>query len=319
MRTLAANLVPFQAFRLKHPKPVWLNKEPGSSAGFNADVDQLLAEFAYATGSSLLPDSALDKQDSITVYAERYGGAGISKNGGGARCGNVGDWQVKGIGPNPLVGRTPEGVRDEKDDTWHSYGGLSLLDAIIKTINTVVVNEALPTGAVNCIGIIETGDDTAYQPGLVLEDDLSTGRGALLVRETTLRPAHLCPSENFTPKGEYKSLLESDVYRLRLANRELARELNHDGFVNFLAAFLKTSATQFAVGKMLRIYHGAVNTANIVADGRWLDLSTVCFVEANKNYFLQVLNSGFYSEHLSPLAIAKDVAYQYSKFNSVHS
>lgn len=67
MRTLAANLVPFQAFRLKHPKPVWLNKEPGSSAGFNADVDQLLAEFAYATGSSLLPDSALDKQDSITV------------------------------------------------------------------------------------------------------------------------------------------------------------------------------------------------------------------------------------------------------------
>ena len=273
----------------------------------------MLAEFAYATGSSLLPDSALDKQDSITVYAERYGGAGISKNGGGARCGNIGDWQVKGIGSNPLVGRTPEGVRDEKDDTWHSYGGLSLLDAIIETINTVVVNEALPAGTVNCIGIIETGDDTAYQPGLVLEDDLSTGRGALLVRETTLRPAHLCPSENFTPKDEYKSLLESDVYRLRLANRELARELNHDGFVNFLAAFLKTSANQFAVGKVLRIYHGAVNTANIAADGRWLDLSTVCFVEANKNYFLQVLNGGFYSEHLSPLAIAKDVAYQYSK------
>ncbi|TLV05008.1 mchC domain protein [Klebsiella indica] len=38
-------------------------------------------------------------------YAERYGGGAISRNGGGARCGFDGRWQVKGISANALVGK----------------------------------------------------------------------------------------------------------------------------------------------------------------------------------------------------------------------
>lgn len=39
-----------------------------------------------------------------TFHAERYGGSGIQRNGGGARCGFDGNYQVKGMGANPLVG-----------------------------------------------------------------------------------------------------------------------------------------------------------------------------------------------------------------------
>lgn len=51
--------------------------------------------------------------DEKLFYAERYGGGAISRNGGGARCGFDGRWQVKGIGANALVGRGSKQVDGE--------------------------------------------------------------------------------------------------------------------------------------------------------------------------------------------------------------
>ncbi len=57
-----------------------------------------------------------------TFHAERYGGSGIQRNGGGARCGFDGNYQVKGMGANPLVGVGTDGR--------HSNGALGAIHAI---------------------------------------------------------------------------------------------------------------------------------------------------------------------------------------------
>ena len=320
MQLPAASLVPFDVYRLKQAKAIWLNRD---LSGEFDDEHVFLTTFAYATGSPVLPDSALDKNTSLVAYAERYGGEGIGTNGGGARCGNFNGYQVKGNGPNPLVGERSETSADgdrtkQQDDLWHSYGGYSLRDAALEAINTVVLNEVLPLGAANCVGIIETGEDTALMFGLKLDDPFIRAKGALLVREAVMRPAHLLPADKFRIKDQFRHVISSDLHRTRQANRHFAGNLGTpDAFVQYLGLFLKNCAIQFSFAKLFRIYHSAVSAANMAIDGRWLDLTNCCFLEANRNYFLKAMNFEFYREHLSPLPIVKDLTYQYSKFNKV--
>lgn len=76
------------------------------------DIDNTqLKELKQATSYLIQENQQHSVFDSLTplsnnekiFYAERYGGYAISLNGGGARCGFDGRWQVKGIGANARV------------------------------------------------------------------------------------------------------------------------------------------------------------------------------------------------------------------------
>jgi hypothetical protein len=141
--------IPFEVFSLKKKIVIWFDKiNFNEYHKLNHDYDSInyFSElFSYSTGTELFQCDNLSTNSSNTFYAERYGGIGIGTNGGGARCGYYKSYQIKGVGRTPLVGKDCE--------TWHSYGGLSLFDAIYEAIYSKILNNVLPKGAVNTCGV----------------------------------------------------------------------------------------------------------------------------------------------------------------------
>jgi len=307
--TIKANSVPFTAFALKEQQLVWLDEkayQKYSSHHNIADIEKHFKDdFSFSTASELMAESRLSKNEK-KFLAERYGGRGIGVNGGAARCGNFGQLQVKGIGPTPLVG--------ESTNKWYSNGGLSLIDAVYEAVFASILNEILPLGAVNCVGIICTGDDTAYPSHHKSKTGL--GRGALLVREVAARPGHFFPITDFKIKQQYKHRLNSEQHRIRQVNKTLAQQFSSpNDFILYLGSFLQNSANQFAFAKAFRLCHGAITPSNIAFDGRWLDLTTASFLDGGKNYILNFPNEAFFTEHNAPLQIINELLYHNGKYN----
>lgn len=108
---LNENLVPFTA-RQVTSKLIWRAED-----SLNIEVLQ--------KACSYIIDSASSSSHKI-FHAERYGGSGIQRNGGGARCGFDGSYQIKGMGTNPLVGKGTDGR--------HSNGALGAIHAIYEAL-----------------------------------------------------------------------------------------------------------------------------------------------------------------------------------------
>ncbi|WP_017444038.1 hypothetical protein [Gayadomonas joobiniege] len=261
-----------------------------------------LEQFSYAdaTNASFI-DCPFDTSKNIELNGEHYGGQGIGTNGGGVRCGNLGEYQIKGIGTNLLVGRnTP------KD---HAYGGLDLEGAIVETIYTNAINKALPVGAVDVEGLIYTGGNTGYAS----RDKGTAVPGALLVRKSCIRPAHFVQAHNFQPTDAYKQQYYSDVHRTKTVNQSLKKHFEKDiDYIKFLGQFLSNCANQFAFARVLGIAHGTVSPSNISFDGKWLDVPQASFVGGGLNYNSQI---PLYQEPSLVLGIIDELTYTYSKFN----
>ncbi len=302
----------FTAYNINHAKAVWLNQDAYCEFEQVKKSENITSHFlenyAFSTPTQLLPQSQLNHQNQHSFYAERYGGLGVGNNGGAGRCGNKTKLQIKGIGPTPMVGKN--------NKQWYSYGGLSLIDAVMESINSGVLDEILPLGTVKAVGVIFTGENTAYPPAREGYPDPKIGRGALLIREAALRPGHYLPSPFFKAQEEYSTHIISDLSRTRTVNKNLLKQFKSDNrYILSLGTFLQNSAQQFAFSRLFRIYHGTLTASNIAFDGRWLDLTNVSFIESNQNYSLLPQNEPFFSEYCVPLKILSELLYNYEKFN----
>ncbi len=242
------------------------------------------------------------------MTAECYGGIGVGDNGGGVRCGNIHGYQIKGIGQNLLVGKA--------EDLWHSYGGLSAVDAIYEAIYSRVLNQYMPLGAAKIHAVLLTEPDAAYEPGC---RDTEKGWGALMVREICTRPAHYLRAPLYQPRGEYRSQLLTDVARTRRVNKQLKNKFaSTNDFIKYFGSFLMNSANQFAFARIARIFHGSISPSNICYDGRWLDLTNTTFVKTNENTagYLRHLPS-FYEEPQMVFRITHEVIATYLKYNQI--
>lgn len=249
-----------------------------------------------------LKNTSIDPTISRTLTAERYGGVGISTNGGGVRCGNINNYQLKGIGANYLVGNN--------NQYSHSYGGLDASNAIAEIINTNTLKKVLPLGAVNIHELIFTGENSAYDT-----TNNSSCWGVIMVRDICVRPAHFLPAPGFMPKPEYSRFFKSDIARTRNINRKLAASFdNHNQFILFIGEYLANCANQFAFSRVARIMHATLSPSNISIDGKWLDLPLASFLDSSKNYSLA---STFYSEPALALNFAIEMLYTYSKYNNI--
>ncbi|WP_200862092.1 hypothetical protein [Pseudogulbenkiania ferrooxidans] len=189
LSNLKENLVPFRAFKARSTI-AWCNES-------NDEQAKIIAECSY------LIDTEENESDSKIFYAERYGGSGISYHGGGARCGFDGKYHIKGIGPNPLLGRDV--------DRFHSSGSLSFEDAIYETLWGEILHRALPCGAVRSRAILLT--DKVFKNNF--GHDEKTARRALLVRSPEIRPAHFERAIFFRKQYIYNNLIGSDIDRVK--------------------------------------------------------------------------------------------------------
>ncbi len=287
------SLVNFVVTKMENAEFVWAQVPSNSTDTMPcfASGSEITSHFAYGIkGNRYFDEISFNTNDIKNAQAEIYPGG---SNAGGSRSGNIAGYTVKGMGANPLLG--------EVDYDWYSYGGVSLYEAALETINTIILNAILPHGCVNCYAIIKTGDRTALHPTGKLLDD-NRGKGALLVREQCLRPAHFFSLENFVPVDSNQYLIESDQERVASLSKKLLNLLGGIEQLNdYIVKFYTKSAAQFATAKVFRLFHGAMNYSNIAFDGRWLDVSTAAFVQGGIDYGVNRPLPSFYKEHISPL------------------
>lgn len=263
-------LVPFPARRLAKPVALLRNQEvdPSPDAPW-------LGRYAYCAPRDEA-DAANFLDEHKTFFSERYGGQGLLTNGGGARCGNDGRFQVKGIGPTPLVGR--------HTDFWYRHGGATLVEGIREVIWSRVLNQLLPYGACQISGLVDCNTESWRKVG----GEKTLSPRCLIVREVAWRPAHFERSLYFVPTEEYAAHLPHDTERCRSATRHLADALplplgaDRDDLRargHLLLAGMTELADRFArqlsSAREHRIMHGGLSSSNIALDGRFIDFGSV--------------------------------------------
>ncbi|ERK06707.1 MchC protein [Serratia fonticola AU-P3(3)] len=270
-----------------------------------ADLSENLVPFCARQVTSSLIWSAPDLEDKETLrnacsylidasssapakvfHAERYGGSGIQRNGGGARCGFDGRYQVKGIGANPLVGNG--------SDRRHTNGALGAIHAIYETLWGEVLAQLLPYGAVQTQAVLLTDQyiDITFERSKV------PSRRALLVRKPVIRPAHFERAPYFQPQSEYRGQLMHDARRVRAVIHMLPANLPAPpaGFsekayrdpqlycIEGLCEMARRQAWQMAFCRT-RFLRLTTSPSNIAMDGRLLDFNGLnCLFPSDYHY-----------------------------------
>src|SRR5215469_3915726 len=293
------SFVPFQARRLADPSLVWESPE-------FRNQEPWLKEFAYAIPSDR-DSSALYAAESKTFWAERYGGYGLLGHGGGVRVGLNGNYQVKGIGTNPLC---DSGVALGEWGFWHSHGSLSTSDAIQEAAWGEVFSRALPFGGLRVAAVVGTGGRCWCKSA---SGEVRTEQRALAVREAALRPAHFLRAVTF--RAAPGLLIAPDAARVAAAIRRLPGVLPSDRgkpggrgkmseperVAEGLRELLRRSAEQCAAARSKRLMHGALAGSNVALDGRWLDYGTASALPQYANTHNHGLPSSiqtFWEDHL---------------------
>jgi hypothetical protein len=302
------NLVKFKVSRVLNARAFWIDeatsKEGVCSSG---DEEAFLGRYAYIIKDNELNDGIIfSESDDKNLLAERYGGLGVGTNGGGVRCGNDGNIQIKGIGRNPLGINTV--------DQWHSYGGLNLVDAIYETIYSVLLNKIMPLGVSRVYGLIIVGDNSGLLPGIANLSD-KRSYGALLVRESCIRPAHFLPCPDFSIKAVKHLKVSSDYSRVRNTNRMLSDYLKtKENFISYIGQCVANHANQFAFARVARIRHGSISASNSCLDGRWLDLTNASFIDGQGDY---CTGRSFLEEANHLVTIFDEFLHNFSKYNKI--
>lgn len=293
----------FEAVEAKGTSIVFFNEK--LKCGLSKE--EVLSKYSYVVAnSSSVGELGTDKK---TFFAERYGGDAILRNGGGGRCGFDGDFQVKGIGPNQLVGEDVEAA--------DGNGFMSLDSAIYESIWAEIIHIALPYGAVRAVAVIDTGSD--FEHG-----GKSYPRG-LLVRMPAVRPAHFIRAAYF--KERPTGSMSEDAKRVRAVVKRLVGFLpvNKDGLITGtlceqlsigLSELAKRFARQFATARAKRIIHYNISASNISLDGAWLDFSSTR-IFSNLICGDRVDFENFTGEHISAIESIESICYYLSKYGVV--
>jgi hypothetical protein len=259
-------LCSFEARKLRAASVVWLNARWFAQTGLNVLHPEqrerantwLLEEFAFAV------PRAHDDPDSFTTQtktfsADRYGGLGTGHNGGSGRVGIRGAFQVKGIGPTPLV--------SPKSDATHSHGAQTLEEAIREAVYAEIFGRELPNGAVPIIAVILTGTRMPWNE-----------RCALSIRPNFVRPSHCERATFFRPRDDAALDHLKDVVRVRQVISAIAGGRNSRTTLrvraNCLLEFISNVAQTLAYCHANRLYFGPCSTSNISFDGEPFDFGS---------------------------------------------
>jgi len=290
----------FETKKIDGCEVVYLN----SSLAGSTRADAILAAYSYVIkpGEQGVESGPLNK----TFMAERYGGDGILSNGGGGRCGFDGVWQLKGLGPNPLVGHDV--------DPGHGDGNLSLDTAIYESIWAEIIQAVLPFGATRTVAILDTGQVYTSYKGVQ--------KRGLLIRQPVVRPAHFIRSVYFRQKR--LDSLGEDAQRVKDVIHKLVEFLpasvtpgtaeSLDGRLeNGLVELAGRYAKQFAASHAKHIIHYNVSASNVSINGAWLDLSGVCLFTDFVNCDRLSIDR-FNNEYVPALQSIQSLCYYLSKY-----
>ncbi len=320
-----STFIPFKANRLKNPSIVYADLDLFHQykyfLNFNQEDDlfhqSVLDMFGYIVPVTEEDHSLVDESQK-EFLAERYGGVGILSNGGGGRCGLLGPFQLKGIGPTPVVG---EGV-----NYWYGHGGLALQDALTELVYGHVACSALPYTSSRVLAIIDTG-------GFILrrsfknhvndsEDEQILVRRGLMLRESRVRPAHFARAFYFKPSPQVKKSYPHDFNRVKEIIPFLPQIVGNvdpkltktQQYINAIEQVSSRAATQLSYSKVRRFMHGSLTLSNFLVDGGWIDFGSVTVVPAYEQLITASLQPPFWDEYNLFRKSIADMCFYVGKF-----
>jgi len=281
---------PFPAVRAPG-KVLWVNFELAREIGFDvpqsnqltpALEEQLLAKLSLRSVSTA---DDIPAAEIVTMYADRYGGDGVSPALGAGRAGFLRDANlyVKGIGFTPLF------AHNDKDDFVHSHGGVHLEDCMSEAIFGEVDHNLFELGASRIVAIIDQNLSVTEPSGRCRHIALAVRTGS------QLRPGHLLAKR---VRGS-RSPLEIFVEITRATN-QLVLQFGTDTpdlsatMLRVIDDHARTAADSFR----WRMIHGALSPSNMDVSGAMLDLPTQSTQPRTAPIFkLDYVHSAFGTEH----------------------
>jgi hypothetical protein len=276
------------------------------------------ADYAFVV-TNLADCNGLEQK---SILAERYGGAGVGHNAGGARCGLLGDVQIKGVGRNPLAGFDT--------DYWHQEGSMSVQDCIKEVVFSEIFDKALPWGTVRNFAAVDINKE--FQVEIGESKSKGTARRGLLLREAALRPAHFMRASGFTRTFDSSPIIK-DIERMRLVIPEVriawmnslskrtvsGFEVESDSkasMQDIVNSTFQRLADQIAASRAKRLHHGSLIPSNYSVDGRLLDFGTSTGLETFSDYVTSPGAASVWSQD-EPIGVAIfDLCFYFNKFQS---
>ncbi|WP_417880677.1 protein adenylyltransferase SelO family protein [Vibrio sp.] len=275
------SFVAFDAYKLNDTEVVWVNK--ALIEEYNIELEEacikgeIIKNFSYVT-KGYTKKERMVTSDKKQFLADQYGSRHEVCNGGSARCGLNGHFQIKGVGRNPLVAANMS--------ESHSHGKLFIDEAISEAIWGEICHKHLPYGAIRTLAIIKT--NTKHKFGYL--DDAPNKHCALAIREVSVRPAHFERCTFFWPDEKYCFLRDNDANRVRKAvpyfSKLLLDKNENASLGEAINKMIDRLACQVAASRVKGIPHGSLTSSNISIDGRFLDFGTITAVPDFGNYVL---------------------------------
>lgn len=274
-QVLGPALVSVQLAAAPCPSIAWINTRWFVERGLDLTSEQvrarlenwLIHKFALTIFKSEVTELP------VTIgYVDRYGSTdGLSPHGGSGRAAIIGSFQVKGVGPTPMVGV------NEADG--HAHGCLSLAEALREAVYSEVVANEFPYGAVPAIAVIRMNQRYS-SPDHTEKFDRDVQRG-LLVRPFVVRPAHIERAPCFRGQ-DVRREQQADVVRVRhvvLWWEDQVRKGISSSVVAPVELFHRMGR-QIGFGQAHRLFNGGYFSSNISATGALLDFG-------NAHWFLR--------------------------------
>jgi hypothetical protein len=250
-------------------KVIWCNFDLARQLGFDVPPGNLLTpEFHNQLLSlslrSVDPDENHAGKQTVSMYADRYGGDGLGPAMGAGRAGFLahGNLYVKGIGFTPLF------RHDDVDDFAHSHGGVHLDDCLVEAVFGEVNENLFDKGSSRIVAIIDQGKEVIAPTGQRIRIGIAVRTGA------QLRPAHLLRRLR-SKDSQLKNFVAITTASGQLATKQ-DRSTRED-IPDLKATMLRIiddHAQTAAEGFRWRMIHGALSASNMDISGAMLDLPT---------------------------------------------
>jgi hypothetical protein len=249
-------------------KVVWCNFALLRELGFDVPrtnqltapfEEQLLAKFSLQ--SLFATNDEASGKEIVKLYADRYGGDGVTPALGAGRAGFLreANLYVKGLGFTPLF------RHNDEDDFVHSHGGVHFEDCLAEAIFGEVDHNLFELGASRIVAIIDQGKSVTEPSGRQRHIAIAVRTG------TQLRPGHFLAKR---VRGS-RSPLELFISMTRTTGQLVTQ--NDSGLPDVSATMLRIiddHARTAADAFRWRLIHGALSSSNMDLSGAMLDLPT---------------------------------------------
>jgi hypothetical protein len=278
-------------------KLLWCNFELARQLGFAVPrSNQPTAEFEKQLLNALslraIAPGEATTGETVTMYADKYGGDGVLPSLGAGRAGFLpyGNLYVKGMGFTPLF------KHNDPNDFAHSHGAVHFDDCLSEAVFGEVNENLFARGASRVVAIIDQGKDVVAPGGRRIPV-------ALVVRTgSQLRPAHLLAAHIWPQRSRLDRFVSIVRATGQLVTRKDKRSRNempdrpdlHATMLRIVDDHARTSAEGFR----WRMIHGALSASNMEWSGAMLDLPTQSFQPRTAPVrSLSYADSAFGTEH----------------------